>query len=516
MQKNDDEPLTELEELKTDLWASFLDFCVVFFPVLTGRDFIIEQPTGRESHHVIIARELEKVADLDTMSLLINVQPGSGKSTMLQLFCAWCISRWPDSNILYVAYGHDLAAKNTSMIKRIIESKEYRTIFGIKLRRDSSAKDHFTTEHGGTVRGFSSGGPVTGADAGYPLGPDDEQHFTGMLVLDDLTKPDEASSDTIRESINDNYRETILQRPRGPHVPIVCIAQRLHEDDICAFMLSGEDERQWKHVCLKSIDDAGNALCPSVTTKQQLLEKKDKSPYVFASQYQQDPVGAGTGLFKKEWFVILDEEPDILATFIVADTAETDKTYNDATAFGFFGIYKLPTGQMALHWLDAWEIFVEPKDLEGEFKSFHTDCMRHRVKPLVAAIEKKSTGVTLVSILKDMRGLEIRDVKRTRASGSKTQRFLDVQHIVASKLISFTAGAKHAQMCIEHMSKITANDTHKRDDLGDTLSDAIRIALIDKTINTGIIDDEYQRSMESLADSLHNRSQALQGTRRWH
>ena len=513
MTNSNEDGLTPAESLKVELWSDFLAFCEVFFPILTGREFIVEQPDGRESHHIIICRELQKVADLETLSLLINVQPGSGKSSLLQLFCAWCISRWPDSNILYVAYGHDLAAKNTSMIKRIIESREYREIFDIKLRRDSSAKDHFTTDQGGTVRGFSSGGPVTGADAGYPLGPDDEMHFTGMLVLDDLTKPDEAASDTIRESIKNNYRETILQRPRGPHVPIVCIAQRLHEDDICSFMLSGEDERQWKHVCLKSLDDAGNALCPSVTTREQLLEKKDKSPYVFASQYQQDPVGAGAGLFKKEWFVVLDDEPNILATFIVADTAETDKTYNDATAFGFFGVYKLDSGQFALHWIDAAEIFVEPKDLESEFKSFYTDCMRHKVKPLIAAIEKKSTGVTLISTLQTMRGLEIRDVKRTRASGSKTQRFLDVQHIVASKLISFTAGAKHVNTCIEHMSKITANDTHKRDDLGDTLSDAIRIALIDKQIY--VETEKQDESLDNLTQALHNRHAALKGMNRW-
>ena len=37
-------------------------------------------------------------------------------------------------------------------------------------------------------------------------------------------------------------------------------------------------------------------------------------------------------------------------------------------------------------------------------------------------------------------------------------------------------------MCIAHMSKITANDSHRHDDIADVLADAIRIALIDKTI----------------------------------
>jgi hypothetical protein len=511
----EEEVLSTEEKLKFELWSDFLVFCEVFFPIVTGREFIIEKPDGRESHHIIIARELTKVANLETLSLLLNVQPGSGKSVMLCMWVAWCISRWPDCNFLYIAYGHDLAAKNTSFIKRIIESREYREIFGIKLRHDSKAKDYFMTEQGGVTRAFGSTGPVVGADAGFPIVEGDEIRMSGAVILDDMTKADEANSDTIRANILRNYQETILQRPRGPHVPIVCIAQRLHEDDICAFMLSGEDERRWKHVCLKSLDDAGNALCPSVTTKEQLLEKKDKSPYVFASQYQQNPVAAGTGLFRKEWFVIMDEEPDILASFIVCDTSETDKTWNDATAFGFFGLYELPTKQLALHWLDAVEIFVEPKDLESEFKSFYADCMRHQVKPTSAWIEKKSTGVTLLSVLQDMRGIEIRDIQRTKASGSKTQRFLNAQPIIASKMVSFTFGAKHAPMCIEHMSKITATDSHKRDDLADVCVDACRIGLTEKLIQIRSKQDEQDKSLDNLAQAMQNRAAALRGMTRW-
>ena len=91
--------------------------------------------------------------------------------------------------------------------------------------------------------------------------------------------------------------------------------------------------------------------------------------------------------------------------------------------------------------------------------------MLHKVRPEMAAIEKKSSGVTLCSILSDMRGLKIREVMRTKASGSKTARFLEMQPKIASKLITFTEDARHAEMCIKHMIKITTNDTHKNDDV---------------------------------------------------
>ena len=70
---------------------------------------------------------------------------------------------------------------------------------------------------------------------------------------------------------------------------------------------------------------------------------QEKSPYVFSSQFQQNPIPAGGSIFKPDWFVTLDFEPEILMTFITADTAETNKSYNDATVFCFWGLYEIET-----------------------------------------------------------------------------------------------------------------------------------------------------------------------------
>lgn len=473
----------DLDELRAKLWGSFLLFTQTYFPIVTGREFTISSPAGRESHMITIARELTCVARLQTPSLIINCPPGYGKSVLMSMWTAWTMSKYPDSQYLYISYGKTLAAKHTEFIKRIISTAHYRDVFGISIRHDSKAKEFFQTNHGGSIKAFGASGAITGQDAGMP----NLDRFSGALIVDDAHKPDEIHSDTIREGVIDNYRETILQRPRGPNVPIIFIGQRLHEDDLPAYMMSGKDERKWKTVILKSIDDAGNALYPEVNPISMLKEKQEKNPYVFASQFQQDPIPAGGALFKPDNFVLLASEPTMLATFITADTAETSKSYNDATVFSFWGVYNIveygkETGLMGLHWLDCVELRIEPKDLHDNFIEFYAECMIHPVKPLVAAIEQKSTGVTLISVVKDMRGLQIREVKRTKASGSKTERFLEMQPIIASKFVSFTEGARHVESSILHMSKITANNTHKHDDRADTLYDAIKIALIDKTL----------------------------------
>lgn len=473
------------ETLVSELQGSLLEFCKVFYPLLTGRDFIISHPIGREAHAITISRALTRAARLQipSMRLIINVPPGHGKSTFLCMWIAWTLSKYPDSRYLYISYSKSLAAKHTETIKRIIGLRHYKYLFDVSIRWDSKAKEFFQTTAGGSIAAFGSAGAIVGQDGGLP-GLD---RFSGAIIMDDSHKIDEAHSQTIREGVIVNYRETIQQRARGVNVPYIYIGQRVHEADLAAYLIEGKDGYDWEKVILQSIDPVGNALYPEAFPLDSLLIKQDKDPYVFASQFQQNPIPAGGGLFKPDWFVTLDEEPEMLVTFITCDTAETDKSWNDSTVFSFWGVYEIinfgkKSGELGLHWLDTLEIRVEPKDLKDSFVDFYTECTRHRMPPLMAAIEKKSTGVTLVSILKELRGITIREIERTRASGSKTQRFLEIQPYVASKLISFTKGVKHKDYCIKHMTSITANDSHRHDDIADTFADAIRLALIDKTV----------------------------------
>jgi predicted phage terminase large subunit-like protein len=352
------------------------------------------------------------------------------------------------------------------MIERIMSLSQYKNLFDVHLREDSQAKDAFTTEWGGTVASFGSAGAITGRNAGLP----GLNRFSGAVVIDDSHKPDEVHSDLIRESVITNFRETIQQRPRGVNVPIVFIGQRLHEQDLPAYFIAGEDGYDWDKVILKSIDEAGNALYPEAFPLDMLKIRQEKDRYVFAAQHQQDPQPAGGGLFTEEDFPLLAQEPQLRATFITADTAETAEARNDATVFSFWGIYNVEiegrdTKTEAIHWIACREIRVEPKDLEREFLDFWQECARHEKPPMVAFIEKKSTGVTLISVLKEMRGLKIREIERTRKSGSKSQRFIDIQPHIAAKQVSLPLHGAHTEMCIKHMCKITNNDSHAHDDV---------------------------------------------------
>ena len=95
------------DELASQLRSSLLEFTQFFYPLLTGRQFIVSQPVGRESHHITICRALSEASRLEIPDhrLLVNISPGSGKSTLLAMWVAWTLAKWPDSRFLYISYS---------------------------------------------------------------------------------------------------------------------------------------------------------------------------------------------------------------------------------------------------------------------------------------------------------------------------------------------------------------------------------------------------------------------------
>lgn len=508
----------KLNELRVDLLSSFLFFTRFFFEKRVNREFVVSSPIGREPHQVTIARELTAIFHKETKNLKIHIPPRYGKTELAIHFVAWVLAHYPDSQFLYVSYSKSLATKQTKIIRDIVTMPIYKRLFGDLLISDSVARDDVETKVGGCVYAAGSGGTITGRGAGISKC----DRFGGAIIIDDIHKPDEVESDTIREGVIEWYNNTMISRRNDPtNTPVVFIGQKLHERDLSGY-LERTEPNKWKNIILPALDVNNNVLDPEKHTMAQLEEMQDKQPYVFASQYQQNPQPSGGSVFKEDDFVLLDNEPEMLATFITADTAETDKNYNDATVFSFWGIYKIiqhehETDIFGLHWLSCIELRIEPKDLEREFLQFYYSSMTHKTKPQFVAIEKKSTGVTLLSCLSQLRGMKLIEIERTRASGSKTTRFLEIQPYIASKLISFTKGCNHAAACIKQARKITANNTHLHDDRIDTLYDAIKMALIDKIITPFLGKENIEQKAIIARELLNNYNtlQKLKGDRLW-
>jgi predicted phage terminase large subunit-like protein len=74
------------------------------------------------------------------------------------------------------------------------------------------------------------------------------------LLADDLLKPTEANSETVREKTNQWYGETFYSRLNDRlNGTVTIVAQRLHERDVCGYLIEKQknpDADQWMHVNL--------------------------------------------------------------------------------------------------------------------------------------------------------------------------------------------------------------------------------------------------------------------------
>ena len=163
-----------------------------------------------------------------------------------------------------------------------------------------------------------SGGAVTGFGAGK-LG---STEFAGAMIVDDPLKPEDSNSDTVRNSINNRFPQTLKSRLNSRTTPMIVIMQRLHEDDPAGFLLDGGTELEFTHICLPAINEdgpskydkreVGEALWPAKHDEEELEEMRLSDAMGYAGQYQQRPAPAEGNIFKEEYFKFYTRVPDNL------------------------------------------------------------------------------------------------------------------------------------------------------------------------------------------------------------
>lgn len=161
-------------------------YSLIDFSILTDRKY---KPNW---HHELIAKELEKAEKgiADWKILLLMCPPRSGKSQEASInFPAWYLGRNPDKEIITASYSADLALDFGSKTRDLINSEEYKLIFGeVSLKKDEQSKAKWRTNQGGSYISVGIGGALTGRGA-------------NILIIDDPIKNrEEAESEVVRNS----------------------------------------------------------------------------------------------------------------------------------------------------------------------------------------------------------------------------------------------------------------------------------------------------------------------------
>ncbi len=283
--------------VKTWCLGSVLDFTRFSFKITKGNKFLVG------NHHRIICDALDKVIRGETKRLIINLAPRYGKTELaVKSFIAYGLALNPESKFLHLSYSDDLVLDSSREIRETLEDETMQSLFGVNIVSKNNKK--WYTDKGGGLYAVSTGGQVTGFGAGkvdYDSEEKDsidefipyyDSKFAGAIVIDDPIKPEDALSDNLREKVNQRFETTIRNRVNSRNTPIIIIMQRLHEQDLCGYLIDAEPD-EWEVISLPCIqtDDEGKeyALWESKHTLEELKELERVQSFVFETQYMQNP-----------------------------------------------------------------------------------------------------------------------------------------------------------------------------------------------------------------------------------
>lgn len=205
--------------LKEILVKDFKQFIKFAFKIRSGGNFIF-QP-----HHEIIIDALQQVIDGKISRLIMVIPPRHSKSELVSvMLSAYAYVRNMRSDIIQTTYSDSLCREMSTGVRDILFSEEFVELFGFALRKDKSALNDWGIVKGGVAHFIPTGGSVTGKGAGTLA-----DGFTGLMVIDDPLKPEDAYSQPRRTSVNNRYTNTLLSRlAKRKETPVVIIQQRLN------------------------------------------------------------------------------------------------------------------------------------------------------------------------------------------------------------------------------------------------------------------------------------------------
>ena len=439
--------LAQLEKVD-DCQNNFLNFVNAMWP-----DFILG------THHEIIAKKLEQIANGEIRRLIINMPPRHTKSEFASfLFPAWMIGKNPDMKIIQATHTTELAVNFGRKIKNLIETEDYRDIFqGTELSADSKASGRWDTKRGGMYYAVGVGSNLAGRGG-------------DLIIIDDPHSEQTALSNNGFDQAWDWYTGGPRQRLQ-PGGSIVLVQTRWSEKDMTGQLIRAQAKDkmadQWDIVELPAIMPSGEPCWPEFWSKTELEHvKASVPPYKWNAQYQQNPTAEELSILKREWWQkwTKTEVPNLQYVIQSYDTAFSRKETADFSAITTWGVFYPQEigGAPAIILLDVrkgrWD-FPELKAVANELYNFW--------EPETVIIEAKASGMPLTQ---ELRQIGIPVVNFTPSKGNdKLSRVHSISPLFEAKMV----WAPDEPWADEMIEECAAFPNGQYDDLVDSMTQAL-------------------------------------------
>lgn len=428
---------------------------------------IIPQPLSYNWHIDAVCDHLQAVANGEIIRLLINIPPGTSKSTISGvMFPAW---QWgagnrPEYKYIGAAYEQGLAVRDSRLMRELVKSQWFQSLWPLQLMGDQNEKLYFENEK----RGFRQACAVAS--------------MTGRrgdcIVWDDPLSPEKAHSDAARETAIRIFRETLPTRLNNPTTSaIVIVMQRLHENDPSGYILA--NDLGYDHLMIPMEYESGRKSFSSIgwtdprTIDGELLDPirfpqevidRDKAAMgsvAWAGQMQQRPAPAEGNIFKNSWFPRYSAIPLNYPMRCIHswDTAYKKDEYNDPSAITVWRV-RDQTNEAYLQ--EAFNGRMEYPELKQKIIQY-----AERDNPDAILIEDKASGQSLIQELKAHTRLP---VIATKPENDKMTRAIAASSTCEAGRIHIPDDALWLD---NYLSELTSFPNAKHDDMVDSTSQFI-------------------------------------------
>ena len=350
-------------------------------------------------HIETICKKLQLVTEYKIGNLLITIPPRHYKTEIVSIMLtAWGYVKNKQCNNILTSYSSELALKNSAGVQTIIRSRAFQDNWPLQFNKKVEAKSDWQIEGGGATRAAAAGGAITGFGAGVRK----SEEWAGALIVDDPLKAKDERFDLARETVNENFENTLTSRLNDEKTPIIIIMQRLHENDLAGHVLSGRSvASEFIHLNLPALNEDGPSE-DDPREKDEPLDKtrfstlvlksmEKKNPSLFAGQYQQRPAPVEGNMVKKDHLKFYKTLPKLKHRVISCDL-NFKKDGSSYACLSYYGVAS-PNIYLIKQIVGKWS-FIEAVAI---LKNFISEVGNYSA----ILIEDKANGPAMISTLED-------------------------------------------------------------------------------------------------------------------
>jgi predicted phage terminase large subunit-like protein len=397
--------------------------------------------------------------------LILSCPPQHSKSmTVTETLPSYILGFQPEKRVILVAYGDDLARRfGRKNKKKLKEFKDF-LFKRMKLTRDSDTD--IETSKGGTILSRGIGAGITGQPA-------------DVIIIDDPIKSRrEAESETMRDYVFAEYRDSILSR-LSANGKVIIIMTRWHEDDLVGKIIN-EDIQSYYYLnfpCEAETDDdilgrkKGDPLFPEIGKDKKWLEKKKKA-YVgseglrsWTALYQGRPTAQEGNMFKRHYWNYYSKKTGMnYPTYFDEFIQSWDCTFKDENDSDF--VCGTVWGRQGSNYY-LLDMLNERMDIVDTMRAINSFNAKHP-KALVKLVEDKANGPAVIRLLRN----EIPGLIAVNPEGGKIARANAVLGAVESGNV-YIPVPEEAPWVEAYISQHASFPNGKNDDMVDSTTQAL-------------------------------------------